>query len=49
MEKATEQVTVLKEMHGHMEEQQAKINHLADDNRWLRRRVIELESRLNAM
>mmetsp|Transcript_28848 Transcript_28848/g.71205 ORF Transcript_28848/g.71205 Transcript_28848/m.71205 type:complete len:103 (+) Transcript_28848:223-531(+) len=49
MEAATEQVAVLKEMHGHMEEQQEKINSLVDDNRWLRRRVIELESRLNAL
>ena len=37
---------VLRKMHEHMEEQQEKIITLVDDNRWLRRRVKELEARL---
>ena len=37
---------VLRALHEHFEEQQEKIKTLVDDNRWLRRRVAELEARL---
>lgn len=46
MEAAAEHAKVLRTMHEHMEEQQEKITSLVDDNRWLRRRVKELEARL---
>ena len=45
-EAAAEHAKVLKELYDDMEEQQAKITKLVDDNRWLRRRVRELEARL---
>jgi serine/threonine-protein kinase OSR1/STK39 len=45
-EAAAEHAKVLKELYDDMEEQQAKITQLVDDNRWLRRRVRELEARL---
>ena len=37
---------MLREMHDEMEEQQEKITVLVDDNRWLRKRVLELEAML---
>ena len=45
-EAAAEHAKVLKKLYDDMEEQQAKITQLVDDNRWLRRRVRELEARL---
>ena len=37
---------MLKALYDDMEEQKTKITQLVDDNRWLRRRVRELEARL---
>ena len=45
-EAAAEHAKVLKALYDDMEEQKAKITQLVDDNRWLRRRVRELEARL---
>jgi hypothetical protein len=38
---------MLREMHDEMEEQQSRITVLVDDNRWLRKRVLELEATLS--
>ena len=45
-ESAGEIAKMLREMHDEMEEQQDKITVLVDDNRWLRKRVLELEAML---
>ena len=45
-ESAGEIAKMLREMHDEMEEQQEKITVLVDDNRWLRKRVLELEAML---
>ncbi len=44
-EAAAEHASALKALHEEMQEQEEKITQLIDDNRWLRRRVKELEAR----
>ena len=46
-EQAGEIAKMLREMHDEMEEQQSRITVLVDDNRWLRKRVLELEATLS--
>ena len=46
---AAELATRLKERHEDMEEEEKKITQLVEDNRWLRRRVAELEHRVGEL
>ena len=46
---AAELATRLKERHEDMEEEEKKITQLVEDNRWLRRRVAELENRVGEL
>ena len=46
---AAELATKLKERHEDMEEEEKKITQLVEDNRWLRRRVAELEQRVGEL
>ena len=46
---AAELATKLKERHEDMEEEEKKITQLVEDNRWLRRRIAELEQRVGEL
>ena len=46
---AAELAARLKERHEYMAEEDKKITQLVEDNRWLRRRVAELEQRVGEL